>query len=371
MYQVQEGMGPNRNRFFVSEYYDGNPDTLEYYVNAINRRGSVFDYQGVFTLHSMCHGNGYFDMRGLRGRFFDNERSVTFLNNHDTMGRANGMDTFVRANLGYAVMMASGGYPCIYYPDLFDDQGNIRQYFYTACWVHAWLAKGPAIERWADDDLYVMEREGNLLAGFNDNTAAWRDEWVQTGFGPNVHLHDYTGQIPDRWTDSNGWVEISVPPSGYVFYGRDGMQNKVPSPPARRTTQEYEGNVDMDMPRAKETWSDPVKFVSDAGQKIHIEVYCQDTTLTPFVCLLDKDGNRLNHAKGANGVVMLDFDNPATAGWYQTRVGLLQTGKNTATPYWLKISYQAPTALPDYKNYPDPSKVDAHVLPLVASSTGP
>src|SRR5262249_4359163 len=78
MYQVQEGRGPNRNRFWVAEYYDGNPDNLEYYVNSVNRRGSVFDYQGCFTLHSMCHGNGYFDMRGLRGRFFDDERSVTF-----------------------------------------------------------------------------------------------------------------------------------------------------------------------------------------------------------------------------------------------------------------------------------------------------
>jgi alpha-amylase len=371
MYQVQEGMGPNRQRFFVSEYYDGNPDNLEYYVNAVNRRGSVFDYQGCFTLHSMCHGNGYFDMRGLRGRFFDNERSVTFLNNHDTMGRGNGMDTFIRANLGYAVMMASGGYPCIYWQDLFDQNGNIRQYFYTACWVHSFLAKGPAIERWADDDLYVLEREGSLLAGFNDNTVTWRDQYVQTGFGPNVHLHDYSGQLPDRWTDNNGWVQISVPPSGYVFYGRDGLQGQMPNPPARRTTQETEGNADMDTPRAKEHWSDPIKIVSDQGKPIHVDVYLQDTTLTPFVCLLDKDGNRLNHAKGSNGHVSLDFNNPSAAGWYQVRVGLLQTGNNTTTPYYCKIQYQAPTAIPDYKNYPDPSKVDAHVLPLVASSVGP
>jgi alpha-amylase len=374
MYQFQEGMGPNRNRFVVSEYYDGNPSNLEYYVDAVNRRASVFDYQGDFTIHSMCHGNGYFDMRQLSGGLFestDSTRSVTFVNNHDTEGRGNGMDTFIRANMGYAFIMAAPGYPCIYWPDLFDGNGNIQPYFPTCCWVHAFLAHGAAIERWADDDLYVMEREGNLLAGFNDNTISWRNEWVQTSFGSNVHLHDYTGQTGDVWTNQDGWVQISVPPSGYVFLGRDGLEGQVPNPPARRTTQQYEGNMDMDMPRAGEFWSQPIKFVSDKGQPIHVEVYLQDTTLTPHVCLIDSTGKRLNHVRGANGTVVLDYNNPPGAEWYQVLVGLEITGKGNRTPYWTKITYQAPTVLPSYSTYPTAASATADVLPLVSTSVGP
>ncbi|HZU95878.1 MAG TPA: alpha-amylase domain-containing protein [Planctomycetota bacterium] len=371
MYQFQEGMGPNRNRFVVSEYYDGNPNNLEYYVNAVNRRASVFDYELVFNIHSVCHGNGFTDMSCLRGRFFDDQRSVTFVNNHDTEGRGNGMDTFIRANLGYAFIMCIPGYPCIYWPDLYDQNDQMRPYFQTCCWVHAVLAKGPMIERWCDNTLYILERQGNLLAGFNSNAASWRSEWVPTTFGANVHLHDYSGQLPDQWTDSNGWAYVNVPPSGYVFWGVDGYQGFTPNPPPRRTTQQTEGNYDMDTLPAQEKWSQPVKIISDAGQPIHIDLYLQDTTLTPFVCLLDKDGNRLNHAKGANGHVSLDYNNPPAAGWYQIRVGLLNDGKNTQTPSYLKVTYQAPKAIPDYKNYPDPTKIDLHVLPLVATSVGP
>lgn len=367
LYQIQEGMG--QQRFAVGEYYDANPNTLEYYVGAVHRRACVFDYQLFFCMRDLETGGGYFDMGRLnREHFWDVMRSCTFVNNHDTFERGNGLQIFTRANLCYAFTLTSGGYPTVFWKDLYDNNGKPRPYLANLIWISHTFAHGDLVERWADNNLLVNERWGSLLTGINNNEQAWRTEWVQTSFGSNVHLHDYTGHQPDAWTNQDGWVQISVPPASYVCYARDGMENDLPINPARRTTQEYEGNADMDMPRAAEKWSDPIKLVSDQGQPIHVEVYLQDPTLVVHVCLLDKDGNRLNHARGV-GSVKLDYNNPPAAGWYQVRVGLEQTGKGNKTPYWTKISYQAPPTRPTA--YPDPSKIDLHVLPLVPSSVGP
>ena len=41
-------------------------------------------------------------MRGLRSRFYDVRHSVTFVNNHDTFRRANGLHLYIRSNMAYA-----------------------------------------------------------------------------------------------------------------------------------------------------------------------------------------------------------------------------------------------------------------------------
>jgi len=55
----------------------------------------------------------------------------------------------------------------------------------------------------------------------------WRPLTVQTDFGANVHLHDYTGHADDQWTDAQGHVTIWLPPNddghGYVCYSLAGL----------------------------------------------------------------------------------------------------------------------------------------------------
>jgi alpha-amylase len=365
MYQVQEGMG--KNSFAVGELYDGNPNVLQGWVNAAQRRSSVFDFTLFFQLLSMAHGNGYYDMRGLRNRFQDSRKSVTFCNNHDTFRRANGLHLFQRANLAYAFIMAAPGYPSVYWEDLFDDSGKARGWMTNLIWIHHMLAKGAAIERWADSDLYVLEREGSLVAGYNDHTSEWKSAWVRTGFGPNVRLHDYASDVGDVWTNKDGWARIAVPPSGYVMYGRDGLQGRQPNPPARVTTQEWQGAADMDRRPVRETWSEPVQIVSEAGKPIHVDLWLKDTSLTAHVALFDANGNRLAHARGV-GHVWFSHLNVPTAGWYQVRVGLEQGQGGKRSDYFLKLKYQGPRTAQTGRA---PQTANWQTLPLVSSSLGP
>ncbi|MCO5172052.1 MAG: DUF1939 domain-containing protein [Planctomycetes bacterium] len=364
LWQVQDGMG--QSRFAVGEFYDGNPNTLSWWVNAVNRRSSVFDFTLFFELLSMAHGNGYFDMRRLRNRFPDTERSVTFCNNHDTHRRANGLHLFMRSNLAHAFIMAAPGYPKIYWLDLFEDDGSVREWMLNLVWIHHMFARGMGIERWADHDLYVLEREGNLLAGFNDSNSGWRTEWVRTSFGPNVKLHDYALGVGDIWTNEHGWARISVPPGGYVMYARDGSQGRRPATPSRRTRQEFEAAADMDTRPAGEWWSDPVRFVSARNKPIWVTVWLKDRNVDAHVAIFDKDGKRLNHARG-RGQIYFPVTNPGYDGWYQVRVGLEQTGQNKRSDYWLQLDYEGPRSDPGRA----PDTQTWELLPLVRTSTGP
>ncbi len=99
----------------------------------------------------------------------------------------------------------------------------------------------------------VYERTGapNLLVGLNnDPSNGWKTVTVQTGFGANVHLHDYSGHSGDVWTDGAGKVTIGIPPNhngfGYVCYSRAGIDK--PNAVVRKTTtQVFEGAEDLDI----------------------------------------------------------------------------------------------------------------------------
>jgi alpha-amylase len=246
-----------QGKFAVGEYFDGNPDTLNWWVwdSGMNGRASTFDFGVRFALASMCNNASRWDMSrldhlGYTGR--DPAHAVSFVENHDTDLN---YPAIWNKLLGYAYILTAEGYPCVYYKDYSADNGcyGLKPQIDNLIWIHEHLANGPTVFRWKDFQFVVYERTGlpNLLVGLNnDMFNGWKTVTVQTAFGANVHLHDYSGHSGDVWTDSQGKVTIGIPQNnsglGYVCYSRAGLDrpNEVPR---YATTQVFEGAEDLDI----------------------------------------------------------------------------------------------------------------------------
>ena len=244
-------------KFVVGEYFDGNPDTLNWWVwnSGMNGRAATFDFSTRFALQAMCNNGSRWDMTqldhiGFIGR--DPMHAVSFVENHDT-----DLNSPIIWNklLAYVYILTSEGYPCVYYKDYSTDAGcyGMKSQLDTLIWIHENLANGATQFRWKDYQFVVFERLGepNLLVGLNNDTAnGWKTVTVQTSFGPNVHLHDYSGHSGDVWTNAQGNVTIGIPQndngSGYVCYSRAGL-DKPNNVQRYATTQVFEGAPDLDI----------------------------------------------------------------------------------------------------------------------------
>jgi alpha-amylase len=159
--------------------------------------------------------------------------------------------------LAYAYILTSEGYPCVFYRDYATDPGcyGLKPHIDNLVWVHEKLAEGPTQERWKEVGLFAYERLGgpHLLTALNKDDWQGRVITVDTGFGANVQLHDYTGHAPDTWTNWRGQATISVPANrgglGYVCFSRNGLGEGFEIR-EHAVTQELEGAHDLDIPPA-------------------------------------------------------------------------------------------------------------------------
>ncbi len=179
---------------------------------------------------------------------------------------------------------------------------------------------------------------------------------VDTGFGPNVKLHDYTGHSGDVQTDGGGQATIAIPRNtnglGYVCYSRDGIGGAFPIE-ARDVTQDYEGAGDLDIQPADNTaFVQVCRVFVDSGQTIKGELrfdatgWTNDTSIT-----LEIDG------PGGGKITSRDFDkntaqgtsisaNAAETGFYTWRIRSAGTPATNSRPaYKLTATYRAPREL--------------------------
>jgi alpha-amylase len=326
-----------KGKFAVGEYFDTNVDTLNWWVwnSGMNGRASTYDFATRFALQAMCNNSGRWDMSqldhiGYVGR--DAMHAVSFVENHDT-----DLNYPILWNklLGYAYILTSEGYPCVYYKDYSTDKGcyGLNKHIDTLIWIHENLANGATQYCWKDFQFVVYERLGapNLLVGLNNDIAnGWKTVTVQTSFGPRVHLHDYSGHAGDVWTDGNGKVTIGIPQNtngtGYVCYSRAGLdkRNEVHRHP---TTQIFEGAADLDIAAAPAGEEMLITRVwCDAGVPVSLEPVQNYPNLS--FSLVDLGGTPVSLQAGKGKTLK--------RGWHLVRV---TSSATSPTPFQLAVTY--------------------------------
>ncbi|MBX0321651.1 DUF1939 domain-containing protein [Halomicroarcula sp. F13] len=188
----------------VGECLQGSVDYCQGYADT---GMSVTDYPLYYTMKDDAFNeNG--DLRALDGAGLVDQspfQSLTFVSNHDS-----GPPQYEK--LAYAYILTYEGYPRVYSNRIGISDDDIR----NLLWIRNNLAGDTAYQRHADQNLYAFERYNNLLVGLNRSTS-WQSTTVYTSWA-NTTLNDYSGNAGDVTTDGNGYVDISVPPTGWVCY---------------------------------------------------------------------------------------------------------------------------------------------------------
>jgi len=168
---------------------------------------SVTDYPLYFTMkEDAFHQNGDLSALENAGYVDDNAfQAMTFVSNHDSRPPQ-------YEKLAYAYILTYEGYPRVYNHRIGFDDGDIN----NLLWIRNNLAGGEAFTRHSGRDLYVFERQNNLLVGLN-RTGDWKSKWVPTSW-TNQTLNDYSGNAGDVDVNGDGWVKLWIPPTGWVCY---------------------------------------------------------------------------------------------------------------------------------------------------------
>lgn len=187
-------------KYSFGEVVSGDPAVLDQYVAA---GMAVTDY-GLYDAmqRAFRFGGNLAELAGAGYAARNGGAALTFVENHDVGAPPNRW-------LAHAFLAAYPGYPSFYQVGLGD------RALANLIWIHDNLAHGPLATRLAERDVLVFEREGHLLAAFNQ-TGGWVTRWVFTGWR-DTRLHDYAGATGDLWTNGAGWVEIAIPPTGYIM----------------------------------------------------------------------------------------------------------------------------------------------------------
>ncbi len=201
----------NVGGFSVGELWDGNAQVLEDWVNASG--SSAFDFACYYRMKDAFQNN---DLTNLNGDMLlkrQPSKAVTFVANHDTD------EIFNNKILAYAYILTHEGYPTMFYSDYENwlDKNKLN----NLIWIHNNLAGGSTTYLYSDTDEYVARRNGynnDGLVVYLNTSNSWQERWVQTNWGSR-RIKDYTGN--SGWepvVQSNGWVKIEVPPSGYSVW---------------------------------------------------------------------------------------------------------------------------------------------------------
>jgi alpha-amylase len=396
------------NMFAVGEYVGSATEQDTWINNVKTSNGGTEDLVGTFdfslrqAVKNMVSGGGAYDLGSLPAAQQGNRtRTVPFVNNHDTFrptkdanGNYTGWDGAnelggghidpydPRLAVAYAVTFAVDGSPQVFFEDLFNLGNTAKRYTHlptsatdlpvrddiaNIIWCHQKLnfKKGSYKVRWQAADLLLIERgykagpeASYAIIGMNDNWNTWQSANIQTDFGPNRQLHDYSGaNASDIWTDASGRVTIWVPPCdgsnlrrGYCIWGPAGVTGGF-APAQRSTTQEWEMDDDLGdnhasslkqggaLPAASTALRYAGKVFDETGKTITINVYPNNSTYSLTVGIYNNSDALLTSTSGT-GTLTLSYT-PASTGFYKIKVRNTSTA-NPSQKFWVKAAYTAP-----------------------------
>jgi alpha-amylase len=256
--------GVMASKFFYSEFFDGNPATLNWWATSapMSDRSLVEDFAMHWALQAACNRG---DARALEGAGYASWRpdlACTFVDNPDT-DTSPGQQIISNKLLAYAFLLTAEGYPFVYGKDYFPASVwpgayGLQPWIDNLIWIHEHLANGATVTRYLDDQVIVLNRTGSpgLLSALNFDTWNARTISCATSFGPDIQLHDYSGRHDDIWTDAEGRATFTVPSNAYsrgqsyLCFSRAGLDvpNQVTT---RATTQAIFGASDLDVMPAR------------------------------------------------------------------------------------------------------------------------
>lgn len=222
--------------FMVGEYWANSLPALQWYINDVGGRLTVFDVPLHFNFHTAGRlGRGY-DMRRILDGTLVKERpthAVTFVDNHDSQplqALESSVEPWFKP-LAYAIiLLRAGGYPCLFHPDYYgaeyDDAGRDGSPCHVSLPSHRFLidiflkmrrnyAYGAQYD-YLDHPVAIgwtrlgdADHPGGLavLMSVGDNGSKWME--VGRAFTRYV---DATGHISEPVvTNGEGWGEFRCP----------------------------------------------------------------------------------------------------------------------------------------------------------------
>jgi alpha-amylase len=344
---VKEIMGAEPNLPFYSEYFDGDPNNLNWWAqNQMGGRSAVEDFTLHWRIQSACDGYDATQLTNSGGGYWQWNAglSVVFADNPDT-DTSDGQQVIFNKGLAYAYMLSLPTrlalvYGKDYYPDsVWPGAYGLKPIIDNLTWIARTFAFGNYAVRWQDKDVLVITRDGNggsvgwsggLLTALNFNTLAARTVTVATTFGPNRWLHDYTGKHGDIWTDGNGNATFSIPSNAYssgesfLCFAPGGVNQPV-AEQSRMTTQVFFGDPALDvMPVTNGELVLPQRLRIAAKSTLTVKFAFNREGLEKAAAVevevLDSKGNKLAGGSTASGATVEITAKIAKVDWYSIRL---------------------------------------------------
>jgi alpha-amylase len=219
--------------FTVGEYWQNDVSAIEWYVNAVGGRMSIFDVSLHYNFYAASRGGGNYDMRRILDGTLMRERptfAVTFVENHDSQplqALESSVDSWFKP-LAYAIILLRGeGYPCVFYADYYgasyEDSGRDGNHYKIEMPSHRWIidkflyarqnfAYGPQYDYFDHWNAIGWTWLGNaehpkaMAVILSDGPEG--SKWMEVG-KPNARFIDLTEQIPTPvLTNDAGWGEF-------------------------------------------------------------------------------------------------------------------------------------------------------------------